>query len=124
MNPVVWRVAFWLDAGICALVVMDPTARVAYIGGSALIIGNAILGWVGYLNYKATQESNRLAGENRDATHAMSINVDGNLKRLLDEKVKAATEHIATSEQLAHAEGRREELEVAEDKVKYGSEHK
>jgi hypothetical protein len=114
-----WKIALWIDAGIFALMAMDPTVRGAYIGGAALITSNGILGWVGYLNYKTAQESNRLARENRQATQEMSVNVDGHLGRLLIEKEQAAMEHTVVVDKLAHAEGRREGIEVAEDKAEH-----
>jgi fructose-1,6-bisphosphatase/sedoheptulose 1,7-bisphosphatase-like protein len=106
-------------SGIAALIfAIDPTIWVAVIAAVALVTGQC-------LNYLAIRESNRLgqenariAAENREATKAMSINVDGNLKRLLDEKVASAAAHTVTSNELAHEIGHREgsDEERARDK--------
>jgi len=113
------KVAAWAVSGIAALIfAIDPTIWVAVIAAVALVTGQC-------LNYLAIRESNRLgqenariAAENREATKAMSINVDGNLKRLLDEKVASAAAHTVTSNELAHEIGHREgsDEERARDK--------
>jgi hypothetical protein len=114
----VWKIAVVLNTAAIAFIALDPTVQVAIVAGIALILGDVVLGIFSYLNYKATLDSNRLAAETKAVTQQMSINVDGNLKRLLDEKALAATEHTVTSDKLAHAEGRQQgsDEERARDK--------
>ena len=99
------KIALWAaNVAIAVFFAVDPTVKVAIIAGSALVLTNVPAIIIAVLNRKAVEK--------------MSINVDGNLKRLLDEKVTAASEHVVTSEKLAHAEGVREgsDAERARDK--------
>lgn len=83
-----------VNVAAVAFVALDPTVQVALIAGSALVLTNVPTLIVAILTRKATKE--------------MSVNVDGNLRRLLDEKARAATEHTVTADKLAHAEGRQQ----------------
>jgi hypothetical protein len=90
---------------IVAVVAMDPTVKVAIIAGVALVLANIPTLIVGLLNRQAVKE--------------MSINVDGNLRRLLDDKVTASAAHAVTSNELAREVGHREgsDEERARDKT-------
>jgi hypothetical protein len=81
-----------------AFFALDPTVQVALIAGAALVITNIPALVIAIMNRKTTKD--------------MSVNVDGNLKRLLDEKVAQAAEMADQSGKLSRAEGRREGMEA------------
>jgi hypothetical protein len=90
-----------------AFYALDPTVQVALIAGTALVLTNVPAIIIALLNRKAVDK--------------MSINVDGNLKRLLDDKAAASAEHLVTSEKLAHAEGLKQGSDDERDRDKWTS---
>jgi hypothetical protein len=85
------KVAYWLIVVLSLVfIALDPTMQAALVAGginlAALIVALLI----------------------RKDVKAMSINVDGNFKRLLDDRDKERAEHAVTAEKLSHAEGKAE----------------
>jgi hypothetical protein len=74
---------------------LDPTVKVAIVAGVALVASNLPALIVALMNHKATKE--------------MSINVDGNLRRLLEAKEAQGVLLTASDKSLAHAEGKAQE---------------
>ena len=99
------RMATWILGGLAAIVLaMDPTVKVAIIVAipSAITgIGTLVLGIL-----------------NRNKLGDVAVLVDGKLSRLLEEKDRQGVELSDKSDQLSHAQGRREGVEASDKKRK------
>jgi hypothetical protein len=82
---------------------MDPTVKVALIAGAAVVLASLPALIVGLLNRQAVQQ--------------MSINVDGNLQRLLDEKAEQVAQLKDQGQKLARAEGVKQGSDEERDRV-------
>ena len=82
---------------------MDPTVKVALIvaiPSTITGIGTLVLGFL-----------------NRSTQTQMKSSMDGHFTKLLAERQQQGVELVEKTDKLAHAEGRREGVEAAEDKA-------
>ena len=77
-----------------AFFALDPTVQVAFIAAGAIVLTNIPILIIAILNRKDVKNIN--------------ISMDGNFKRLWDEKDKATADHVVTQEKLSRAEGKAE----------------
>ena len=103
MKLLAWKVATLAFAVLAAAVVaLDPTVKVAIIAAIPGTITGLITVILGIINHRTQQE--------------MRVSVDGNFKRMLDERALQTVELKDQSDKLSHAQGRREGIEFDQNK--------
>jgi hypothetical protein len=106
----VWKMATWVLSGIgAAIVVMDPTVKVALIVAVPLAVANCGTLLLGFLNRSDVKTS--LANQEK-----MKASMDGHFSKLLAERAQQGVELVDKTDKLSHAEGRREGIESTEGK--------
>ena len=116
-----WKVAVILfNVAVVIFLALDPTVQVAMIAGTSLVVANVPALIIALLNHRTLTQSVAVARDTKTEIAEMKVNVDGNLTRLLNEKVTQSAQMVEKSEQLAHAEGRREGREAEQDRHDQG----
>ena len=98
--------------------VMDPTVKVALIVAvPSLITGVGTLA-LGFLTRRDNKEMRAKQDNMQEDQSRLQTSMDGHFTKILNERTAIGEKLTDKTDKLAHAEGRREGIEVAEDKAK------
>lgn len=86
---------------------LDPTVQVAIIVSVPTTVVTLVLGLMNHYELK----------KHRDELHVIKVEMNGNMSRILDEKAIQGVSLTEKTTALAHAEGRREGTEAAEQRA-------
>lgn len=97
--------------GSAAVFALEPSVQVAIIGSSVVLVGLLSTSILGFLNYKLQKQLLLSQAQLHGTMSKMEINVDGNLKRLIEKADSQGKELAVKSDEASRAAGRREGIE-------------